>query len=245
MNDGETRTVISHNYAVIGPDSHVVAPLVGWQNTTGVVLIAPAIGSAGFTQYLAFLTADSVAGPAPTGHQRFVYCLEGKIKAGDATLEAGGYAWLPPDTEAVISGLGEARGWVHEQVYQPKPDTDTPELYLSHEDEAEAKPFMGDASMRLAKLLPEDTAFDLEVNHFTFDPGAALPLVESHVNEHGLLMLEGEGIYRLGSGTEEHWQPVTEGDVIWMGAFCPQWFGCLGKQPATYLYSKNVNRPAT
>jgi len=52
-------------------------------------------------------------------------------------------------------------------------------------------------------------------------------------------MLEGEGIYRLG----ECWYPVKAGDFIWMRAFCPQWFGALGKVPAKYLIYKDWNRP--
>ena len=32
----------------------------------------------------------------------------------------------------------------------------------------------------------------------TYQPGAALSMVEVHIMEHGLLMLEGGGIYRLG-----------------------------------------------
>ncbi len=32
----------------------------------------------------------------------------------------------------------------------------------------------------------------------TYQPGATLPMVEIHVMEHGLLMLAGGGIYRLG-----------------------------------------------
>lgn len=245
MYQGQTRTFLSRQYAVIGPDSHVVAPLVGWQNTMGVVLIAPAIGSACFTQYLAFLTPESVADKAPDGYQRFMYCLEGRLKIDDHIIEAGGYAWVPPGAAAQLVGHESARAWVHEQAYTPLHGRDVPTLLIAHQHDAAAQPFMGDPALRLAKLLPEDSAFDLEVNRFTFDPGASLPLVESHVNEHGLVMLEGEGIYRLGSGPEEHWQPVYTGDAIWMGAFCPQWFGCLGKQPATYLYSKNVNRAAT
>jgi (S)-ureidoglycine aminohydrolase len=51
-------------------------------------------------------------------------------------------------------------------------------------------------------------------------------------------MLEGGGIYRLG----EHWYSVTAGDFIWMGPFCPQWFGALGKRPAKYLIYKDWNR---
>jgi len=62
--------------------------------------------------------------------------------------------------------------------------------------------------------------------------------VEIHVMEHGLLMLEGGGIYRLA----DCWYPVTAGDFIWMGPYCPQWFGALGKVPAKYLIYKDWNR---
>ncbi len=72
----------------------------------------------------------------------------------------------------------------------------------------------------------------------TNDPGAALSMVEIHVMEHGLLMLEGGGIYRLGDA----WYPVHAGDFIWMSAYCPQWFGALGKRPAKYLIYKDWHR---
>ena len=80
--------------------------------------------------------------------------------------------------------------------------------------------------------------FDLAVNVFRFKPGATLPFVEAHFMEHGLLMLEGQGVYRLG----ESWYPVRAGDVIWMAPFCPQWFVAMGTTPAAYLYYKDVNR---
>jgi (S)-ureidoglycine aminohydrolase len=63
-------------------------------------------------------------------------------------------------------------------------------------------------------------------------------MVETHVMEHGLLMLQGGGIYRLG----DFWYPVAAGDFIWMGPYCPQWFGALGKTPAKYLIYKDWNR---
>jgi (S)-ureidoglycine aminohydrolase len=56
--------------------------------------------------------------------------------------------------------------------------------------------------------------------------------------EHGLLMLEGGGIYRLGS----EWYEVKAGDFIWMDRYCPQWFGAIGKQPAKYLIYKDWDR---
>jgi (S)-ureidoglycine aminohydrolase len=58
--------------------------------------------------------------------------------------------------------------------------------------------------------------------------------------EHGCLMLEGGGIYRL----SDHWYPTTAGDFIWMAPFCPQWFGCIGTRPAKYLIYKDFNRHA-
>jgi len=72
----------------------------------------------------------------------------------------------------------------------------------------------------------------------TFQPGASLPRVEAHVMEHGLLMLAGGGIYRLG----DRWYPVMAGDFIWMAPYCPQWFGAIGKTPAKYLIYKDWNR---
>lgn len=245
---GTTRTHVARDHAVIGPDSHVVAPLVGWTDTPGTVLIAPAMGgngSPGFVQYLALLQEGSQGHAAPPDTQRFVYVLQGDTDISGQQLKQDGFVWLPPNHDHTISGAPGTRLWVHEQRYTPVDGQPTPEPVFGHAADVKAEPFMGDPAARLAKLLPQHAGFDLEVNRFTFDPGAALPLVESHVNEHGLLMLDGAGVYRLGSGSDTHWQPVQEGDAIWMGAFCPQWFACFGKQPATYLYSKNVNRSAS
>jgi (S)-ureidoglycine aminohydrolase len=113
-----------------------------------------------------------------------------------------------------------------------------PRIIVGREQDVEGQPFLGDADARLHVLLPDEPAFDLAVNVFRFRPGATLPFVEVHVMEHGLLMLEGQGVYRLG----DSWYPVRAGDVIWMAPFCPQWFVAMGKTPSAYLYYKDVNR---
>ena len=97
---------------------------------------------------------------------------------------------------------------------------------------------MGDPSLRVRSLMPDGPAYDFAVNTMTYDPGAALSMVEIHIMEHGLLMLEGAGIYRLGDA----WYPVQAGDFIWMAAYCPQWFGAIGKVPAKYLIYKDWRR---
>ncbi|MEZ4639027.1 MAG: cupin domain-containing protein [Caldilineaceae bacterium] len=111
---------------------------------------------------------------------------------------------------------------------------------VGNENDVVAEAFMGDDAAMLKTLLPTVPAFDMAVNLFTFAPGAALPLVEVHVMEHGLLLLQGRGIYRL----DDAWYPVQAGDVIWMAPYCPQWFTAVGKEPARYLYYKDVGRDA-
>jgi (S)-ureidoglycine aminohydrolase len=95
-----------------------------------------------------------------------------------------------------------------------------------------------DPWLEVRALVPDDPTFDFRVNTMTYQPGASLPGVEIHVMEHGLLMLEGGGIYRLGAA----WYPVSAGDFIWMAPYCPQWFGALGKTPAKYLIYKDWDR---
>lgn len=56
--------------------------------------------------------------------------------------------------------------------------------------------------------------------------------------ENGLKILAGQDVYRL----EKKYYPVKGGDVIWMAAYCLQWFVAMSDQPASYIYYKNVNR---
>ena len=112
-----------------------------------------------------------------------------------------------------------------------------PWFLIGREFEVASVSLNGDPDMQVRSLLPDSLAFDFACNTMTYAPGAALSQVEIHYMEHGLLMLEGGGIYRLG----DSWYPTAGGDFIWMAPFCPQWFGAIGKQPAKYLIYKDVN----
>ena len=41
--------------------------------------------------------------------------------------------------------------------------------------------FLGNKNARLQKLLPDTLAFDMAVNIFVYQPGTALPFVETHI----------------------------------------------------------------
>ena len=240
-----TRTCVRPDHALICPDSHVPAPFPGTSAADGVsavTLIAPPMG-ARFAQYLVLLAPGATLPPAPPGRERFVYVLAGGVEVFHAPVSAGGFVYAPPESpQAVSAGSGVgggARLMVFERRYRPISGVLPPSAALvSSERNVPGVPFLGDPAARLQVLLPELPAWDMAVNVFTFDPGAALPMVEAHVMEHGLLMLSGQGVYRLG----DHWYPVRAGDVIWMASYCPQWFVAMGKEPARYLYYKDIHR---
>jgi (S)-ureidoglycine aminohydrolase len=205
------------------------------RKATGIVHIAPA-GGARFTQYTTEFEAGGTLDPSPI--QRFVYVLEGEVAAGSRSLTAGEYAYYPAGSKELLSAARPARAAVIEKPYEALAGSSAPALVTGKENAIAGQPFMGDDALHVRALIPADPAFDFMMTTMTFQPGASLPMVEIHVMEHGLLMLTGEGIYRLG----EQWYPVSAGDFIWMGPYCPQWFGALGKTPAKYLLYKDWNR---
>lgn len=238
---GFTRTVVKPLYALLTPDGFVASNLTGWRNVTAIVNISPAMG-ARFSQ-LQITFGENGAGEGNTGAlEFFIYVLEGKSAAKIAgekfDLAAGNYAFIPPKTDFHFSGGKKTKFLIFQKKFEPLAGKKNPGAIVGHEKEISGQPFLGNKDARLQVLLPDKPEFDMAVNIFTYQPGATLPFVETHVMEHGLLMLRGQGFYRLDSAR----YPVKAGDVIWMASFCPQWFAATGKTPASYIYYKDVNR---
>jgi (S)-ureidoglycine aminohydrolase len=236
---GQTRSTNQRDHLLHTPDTFVRTVLPGMERAAAIVHISPAAGAA-FTQYTAELEAGGNLGP--TSNQRFLYVLEGATDfATDTTfhtLTAGGFAYIPEDAAHTVTAQQTTRLVVIEKPYESLASAPAPDLFVGHEDKTLSVPLNDDPDLQVSGLLLNSPSFDFAVNTMTYQPGAALSMVEVHVMEHGLLMLEGGGIYRLG----DHWYPVTGGDFIWMGSFCPQWFGAIGKRPAKYLIYKDWNR---
>jgi (S)-ureidoglycine aminohydrolase len=238
-NLGQTRSVRRANHSLHTPDAFIRTRLPGMLKASAIVHASPALGAA-FTQYSVELEPDGAFGP--TTHQRFVYVLEGRVtlsfNGAQYTLAKDGYAYLPQDLPHHIASAEAARVAVVEKPYQLLVGAAGPEPIVGAESSVAGQALMGDTDLMVRSLLPDRLSFDFAVNTMTYRPGAALSMVEVHVMEHGLLMLEGGGIYRL----DDAWYPVTASDFIWMGPYCPQWFGALGKTPAKYLIYKDWNR---
>jgi (S)-ureidoglycine aminohydrolase len=204
-----------------------------------IVHVSPALG-ARFTEYTAEFEAGGELGS--TSAQRFIFVIDGDVKLEadnkSTELSARGYAFLPEGLKHRIVATKTSHVAVIEKPYQALASVAPPQLIISNEDAVSSHPLGDDPSLQVKCLLPDEMNFDFAVNTMVYQPGAALSMVEMHIMEHGLIMLQGGGIYRLGNS----WYPVTTGDFIWMGPWCPQWFGAIGKVPAKYLIYKDWNR---
>src|ERR1051326_7299193 len=219
---GFTRTVVSRRYALLTHDSFVPSSLTGWQKAVCHVLISPALG-ARFSQVLAVLETEGQCLGNTGPNQYFAYLLHGtaSILLDDRRhrLEAGSYLYLPPGKDVQIkSSANGTRLLVFQKEYEPLSGVPRPSAFVAHEREIKGEPFLGNEDARLQVLLPDQPAFDMAVNIFTYQPGATLPFVESHIVKRGLMMRKGQGIYRF----DADWHPVQAGDVIWMA---PAWTG--------------------
>ena len=238
---GQTCSSNRRDHLLLAPDTFIRTLLPGLTNGLAIVHIAPAAGAA-FTMMTLELEPNGTLTEGPT--QRFLYVLEGKLTLSEASsrklhkLSPGSYAFLPTDHAHTVTALTAARVVVIDKPFLPLPSEPNPTFLISREQDQPSVDLNNDPGLQVRSLLPTSLAFDFAVNTMTYVPGAALSQVEIHYMEHGLLMLEGGGIYRL----NDHWYPTTAGDFIWMAPFCPQWFGAIGKQPAKYLIYKDFNR---
>lgn len=238
-NLGETRSRYRHDHLLQTADTFVQAALPGMKNATAIVHAAPAIG-ADFTQYTAVMEHGGTLGPAYGS--RFVFVLEGSITLQvdgvSHQLSTHGYAVVPTSRDHAVTAISASRIAVIEKKFVALDAAVAPRLIVGDESTIASTPLLGDEDLQVRTMIPDDAGYDFAVNTMTYAPGAALSMVEVHVMEHGLLMLEGGGIYRLG----ESWYPVKAGDFIWMAPYCPQWFAAIGKTPAKYLIYKDWNR---
>jgi len=236
---GQTRSSHQRNHILLTLDTFVRTALPGMKNASAIVHIGPALGAA-FTEYTAEFEPKGELGNTPA--QRFVYILDGTVtleaKGKRHELSTRGYAYLPQGFSHRVVAKEKSRVAVIEKFYEPIDKPQPLRLIVSTEDSISSHALDGDSDLQVKCLLPDEPQFDFAVNTMVYQPGASLSMVEMHVMEHGLIMLEGSGIYRLG----DSWYPVRAGDFIWMGPWCQQWFGAIGKVPAKYLIYKNWNR---
>jgi len=241
---GHTRARVAARHALITPDNQVNSSLPGVTGATAAVLVSPAMG-ARFAQTLLTFEAGGSARFDAGESETFGYVMDGgatvAVAAKSRRLGAGGFFYCPAGSGWLLRAPRRGtRVTLFQRRYAALAGVRAPRALFGDQSRVKGGPFLGDPAANLQVLLPDEPAFDMAVNIFAYQPGGHLPFVEVHVMEHGLIMLSGEGVYRL----EDSWYPVRAGDAVWMAPYCAQWFVAMGKAPARYLYYKDVNRQA-
>lgn len=238
---GHNRSMVDPNFAVMPPQGILESRLPGWPGTKVFFQTSPQMG-AKFAQALLLMPPGGRGAPGVVeGLSHFYYVVEKScdIIIGEAThsLSKGGYAYLPPGTAHRLESAEGARiAWIR------KPFDDAglgiPPAIIRHTDDV-PHTLRHTTGRSWQHLLPEeDLRYDLAVNILHFKPGTHFAMVETHIMEHGLLMLAGQGMYLLG----RTWHEVWKDDFIWMGPYCPQQFYPTGWEDSAYLLYKDVNR---
>lgn len=244
--------VFTEAYAVLPREtmSDITASLFpGWREARGWVLARPLSGFAETFSEILMEIAPGGGADSPEDDPRAqsaLYILSGegqlRLEGAPHTLDPGAFAWIAPGArwQLEVTGAAPLRLlWIRKR-WRPAPGLDVPESFCTHADTHPPAPMPGtDGAWTTRRLIdPADLAHDMHVNIVHFAPGAAIPFPETHVMEHGLFILEGQGLYLL----NRDWVEVKAGDFLWLRAFCPQACIAKGPGPFRYLLYKDVNR---
>lgn len=241
-----SRAVIEPGkYAIIPPEGRVHNVVPGFENCTMTILGSPKLGA----QFVDYHLTFHEGGKNTQGYggqddiQTFVYVFNGKVKAKaddeEFILEAGGYLYCPPSVTLYLENLekGDSELFLYKKKHKPL-EGHKPWVVSGNTNELEEEEFMGMHNMLLKDLLPTDIAFDMNFHILTFLPAGSHPFIETHVQEHGAYLTSGEGLYNL----ENKWVPVKKDDYIYMAPYVLQAAYATGREPLSYLYSKDCNR---
>ena len=248
------RAVFTEAYAVIPKGvmrDIVTSYLPFWEDTRLWVLSRPLSGFAEtFSQYIMEVAPGGGSDkPEPDAQAEGVlFVVEGQLTlrlAGETyTMTPGGYAFIPPASDWSVRNRGTEPvrfHWVR-KAYEAVEGLGAPDAIVVNETDIAPAPMPGtDGKWATTRFVdPADLRHDMHVTVVTFEPGAVIPFLETHVMEHGLYVLEGKAVYQL----NQDWVEVEAGDYMWLRAFCPQACYAGGPGRFRYLLYKDVNRHA-
>jgi len=246
------RAIVSNAYAVIpkGVQRDIVTSLLPfWEDTRAWILARPIDGfCVKFSQYIMEVSpgGGSRKPESDSGVQAVLFVMQGEIdlclEGVSHTLKPGGYAYLPPGANWTLHNHGSESArfhWIRKR-YEAVEGIDLPKALITRDQDVEPVPMPNsqDRWSTTRFVDPQDLSHDMHVTIVTFEPGAVIPFLETHVMEHGLYVLQGKGVYRL----NQDWVEVEAGDFIWLRAFCPQACYAGGPERFRYLLFKDVNR---
>jgi (S)-ureidoglycine aminohydrolase len=246
------RAVFTEAYAVIprGVMRDIVTScLPHWDRTRLWIIARPLSGfSETFSHYIMEVEPGGGSERPDTDAraQSVLFVVEGEatltIGKQKHALKVGGYAYLPAGASWTLRNTKKKPAKFHwiRKAYEKIEGIEPPPAFVTNEKEVELRAMPGtDGKWATQRFVdPADVRHDMHVNIVTFEPGAIIPFLETHVMEHGLYVLKGKAVYKL----NRDWVEVEAGDYMWLRAFCPQACYAGGPGNFSYLLYKDVNR---
>jgi (S)-ureidoglycine aminohydrolase len=241
-----SRGVVAPNYFLMTPENFVANGLPHFAKTVARPLATPRDTAAKFGQYmLEFEAGGGSVQPQGAGFESFLYQLDGSVsvtlEGTVRTLQPGDYCYLPLGVTFSIhaSDSDPAKTLWTKRRYEAVEGIPAPSVIFGRTSEAVEIVPPPPGQYTYCELLPaSNPSFDFAMNVLTAQPGGSIGMIEIHHQEHGLLMLNGRGIYYLAADFHE----VSKGDYIYMAPYCPQTFYGIGDEATSYLLYKDVNR---
>ncbi len=239
---GHNRANLTPHYAIFPPAGIMDSLLPGLKDCILRFMTSPRMGAQFAEAMLLVAPGGGCDAARDDGLQHFFYVLSGELEVTigrkKEVLEVGMFAYAPAGAKYSFTNRGTAPVralWV-KRPYTSVKGIDAPKPKFGHRDAARREDV--DGRWRYWLLGTADMSMDFEMNIMGFGPGTHFHCVETHIMEHGLYMLQGQGLQLLGTD----WHEIWEGDFIWMGPYVPQQFYATGWGGAEYLLYKDVNR---
>ncbi|WP_027183750.1 (S)-ureidoglycine aminohydrolase [Desulfovibrio inopinatus] len=237
-------------YAVITTEGRVINVVPGIKGCALSILASPKLG-ANFVQMVGTVsTAGKTTIPYGQAEniETLLFVMDGEgsldvtVGGKTKTLTAGGYIYSPPGKGVDFASKGDAPVTIllYKQRFIPHPDPEVKQPWMVTGSIRNIEESFYDQmeNVFVRDLLPVDEAFDMNFHTLAFLPGGCHPFVETHVQEHGMYIYQGQGLYLL----DEQWLPVESGDFIWIAPFCKQACYGTGLERMEYIYSKDCHR---
>ncbi len=235
----DERAIVRPDFTLLVPEGLVETKIPGYKESTIKVLAAPPASST-FVEYLVEMKSEgesSIHVEKDIEYAMYVLSGEGILFRGEEKFEIAkdGFAYLPPGTSFGTKSLSPLFKYLLvKKRYAPLGLEMPPPIVSTLQDTPYFRKGPDSAKKQLIPI--EKPVYDMSMDVLSFGKGATVSRIETHVEEHGMYFLEGEGIYLLG----DVWNQVKADDFIWLRSFTPQWFVC--HVPASYLLYTPRNR---
>nr|POE46638.1 (s)-ureidoglycine aminohydrolase [Quercus suber] len=152
-------------------------------------------------------TVSSKSGLPPSDVERFIFVVQVAVSLTNISgvsheLMVDSYAYLPSNFQHSLKCNASATLVVFERSYASLEKYVTEQIVGS----TKKQPLLETPGeiFEIRKLLPTSLPYDFNIHIMDFQPGEYLNVKEVHYNQHGMLLLEGQCIYRLG----DSWMPT-------------------------------------